>query len=294
VFTRLIPLGLLVVISGTMLSIVNGTPDTKVAPAEIVTKHLEAIGSADARSKVKGTRIQGSCLITVKEGGTGEAQGQAVFSSQGDMNLFKLGFESETDATWFKFDGSKSSVSQFRPGRRTSLENFFASYEILFKEGLLGGVLTEAWPLLNLEKKNPKLESPSLKEVGGKKLLALKYMPRKGSDLKITLFFDPDTFRHLRTEYSQTIYANEQTRIAGGGGGLPPATNRRASNTRIDAFEEFSDFKEEQGLTLPHTYKFELSIQSEIIPALINWTINFTDFKFSTPFTGAEISAPKG
>jgi hypothetical protein len=141
--------------------------------------------------------------------------------------------------------------------------------------------------------KNPKLESTGTKEVDGKKLIAMKYVPRKGSDLKIVLYFDPDTFRHVRTEYSQVIYANQQQRIPGGGGGMPSASAARASNTRIDAFEDFSNFKEEQGLTLPHTYKFELSIQSEIRPALINWTIDLADFKFSIPFNAAEVSTPK-
>jgi hypothetical protein len=293
VSTRLVSLVAVVLFTSAIFVSAN-IPDTKLPAAEVVTKHLEALGSADVRGRVHGTRIQGGCLITVKEGGTGQAQGQAVFSSEGDMNLFKMVFESDEDLTWFKFDGSKASVSQFRPGRRTSLENFFASFDIIFKEGLLGGTLTEAWPLLNLQKKNPKLETLGIKEVAGKKLLAIKYTPHKGSDLKITLFFEPDTFRHVRTEYSQVIYANQQTRIAGGGGGLPPATSKRASDTHIDAFEEFSNFKEEQGLNLPHTYKFELSIQSEIRPALINWTIDFSEFKFSAPFNASEVTAPKG
>jgi len=166
VLTKLVLLSFLVLLSNVAL--LSANPDTKIAPAEVVTKHLDAIGTADARSRVHGTRVQGSCQITVKEGGTGQAQGQAVLSSQGEMNLFKLAFESEQDLTWYKFDGSKTSVSQFRPGRRTSLENFFASYDIIFKEGLLGGILTESWPLLNLEKKNPKMESTGTKEVDGK------------------------------------------------------------------------------------------------------------------------------
>ena len=209
------------------------------------------------------------------------------------MNLLKMALESEENLTWFRFDGSKAGVSQFRPGRRTSLENFFASYEVLFKEGLIGGTLTEAWPLLNIQKKNPKLEYSGVKEVSGRKLVALKYFPRKGSDMKITLYFEPETLRHVRTEYSQTIYSTDQQRIPGGRG-LPPATAARATPTRIEAFEEFSDFKVEQGLNLPHTYKFELSIQSDIRPALINWTMDLTDFKFDVPFNPAEITTHKG
>ena len=224
----------------------------------------------------------------VREGGTGEAQGQVLLASEGEKNLTKLNFDSEQNATWFKFDGSKTTVSQFRPGRRTSLENFFASFEVLTKEGLVGGTLSEAWPLLNVTTKNPKLEYGGTKDLDGKKLITVKYAPHKGGDMKITLFFEPETFRHVRTEYSQTIYATDQQRIPGGRG-LPAPTESRATPTRITAVEEFTDFKEEQGLNLPHTYKFELSIQSDIKPALINWTFDLSEFKFNSAFDQIQV-----
>lgn len=46
-------------------------------------------------------------------------------------------------------------------------------------------------------------------------------------------------------------------------------------------FEEFSDFKLEGELNLPHTYKFELSIKSEVRPALVDLVFNLTDFSFN-------------
>lgn len=262
---------------------VHAKSDAKVTPAEVVTKHLQSIGSSEARARVHGTMIKGNCTIMVREGGTGEAQGQVLLASEGDKNLTKLNFDSEQNATWFKFDGNKTTVSQFRPGRRTSLENFFASFEVLTKEGLVGGTLSEAWPLLNVQSKNPKLEFAGTKDVGSKKLMALKYFPHKGGDMKIMLFFDPETFRHVRTEYSQTIYSTDQQKIPGGRG-LPAPSESRATPTRITAVEEFADFKEEQGLNLPHTYKFELSIQSDVKPALINWTFDLSEFKFNSAF----------
>ena len=267
---------------------IHAKSDTKITAAEVVTKHLQSIGSPEARSRVHGRMIKGNCTIMVREGGTGEAQGQVLLASEGEKNLTKLNFDSEQNATWFKFDGSKTTVSQFRPGRRTSLENFFASFEVLTKEGLVGGTLSEAWPLLNVTTKNPKLEYGGTKDLDGKKLITVKYAPHKGGDMKITLFFEPETFRHVRTEYSQTIYATDQQRIPGGRG-LPAPTESRATPTRITAVEEFTDFKEEQGLNLPHTYKFELSIQSDIKPALINWTFDLSEFKFNSAFDQIQV-----
>ena len=272
------------------VSVLQAKIDNKLTPAELVAKHLESIGPAEARARVHTTAIKGTCVITVKLGGNGQSEGQVLMASQGSQNLINMGFDSEGSSTWVKFDGSKATVSQFRPGRRTSLEQFFAAYDVVVKEGLIGGALSESWPLLDLQQKNPKLEYAGIKKIGGKELHAIRYTPRKGSDLKITLFFDTATFQHVRTEYEQTIYANDQQRIAGGGGTLPSISNQRSANARINAYEEFSDVKPEGGLNLPHTYKFELSIQSEVRPALIDWVINLTSFKFNEPLDAKQFS----
>jgi hypothetical protein len=276
-------------LAGISLGSPVARPDDKLAPAEVVNRHLESIGSAEIRGRVHGTQIKGTFVVSVKLGGSGQSEGQTLMASDGSRNLIRL-VDSE-NTTWVKFDGSKATVSQFRPGRRTSLERFFAAYDVIVKEGLIGGTLSESWPLLNLPQKNAKLEYAGIKKVGGKELHALKYTPRKGSDLKITLFFDTETFRHVRTEYEQTIYVTDQQRIAGGGGRMPSAGSQRASNARVNAIEEFSDFKSESGLTLPHKYKFELSIQSETKPALVDWVFDLTDFTFNAPLDPGEFTA---
>jgi hypothetical protein len=206
-------------------------------------------------------------------------------------NLINMNFNIATYAQEaFRYDGKKFGATQLSPGSRTCLAQFFLDNEVLFKEGLVGGVLSESWPLLNVAEKNPKLEYAGLKKVGEHQLHALKYNPRKGSDVKITLYFDPQTFRHVRSEYSRTVYPNEQRRIAGGGQGLPPAQNQQASPTRIDAYEEFDDFKEESGLNVPHTYKFHLLIQSEVRAAVVDWLFNLREFSFTSPLDAAEFT----
>jgi hypothetical protein len=283
----------LIALAGIATCMLYASPDTKIVPAELVTKHLESIGSAEARADVHGTRIKGTCTIIVREGGNGRADGQTVMSSRGNQNLINMTFDSGAPSTAFGFDGDKAEVSQFRPGRRTALEQFFAAYEEIVKEGLVGGTLSESWPLLHLEQKNPKLEYSGIKKIDGKQLHVLKYAPRKKSELKITLFFEPDTFRHVRTEYEQTIYSTEQKRIAGGGATLPSVDNTRAAAQRLNAYEEFSDFKPEHGLTLPHLYKFELSVQSQTRPVLIDWVFNLSDFTFNAPLDASEFTISK-
>ncbi len=45
--------------------------------------------------------------------------------------------------------------------------------------------------------------------------------------------------------------------------------------------EEFSDFKDEAGLTLPHTYKIKLLVDSKGGTFLADWEITLTQFTFN-------------
>ena len=281
---------LLLLFIGIVAAALQARPvDEKLTPADLVAKHLDSIGAPEARARSHGTLIKGSAQVTVKLCGEGQVDGEVALGSQGPMNVINLKFN--TPAYPFEslvFDGKKFSASQFKPGSRTCLAQFFLANDTPFKEGLVGGILSESWPLLNLTDKNPKLEYAGLKKIGERQLHALKYTPHKGSDLKITLYFEPESFRHVRTEYSRTIYASEQRRIGGVGPNLPPEQRQQASPARIDAYEEFADFKPENGLNLPHTYTFHLSIQSEVRPAVVDWVFNLTTFAFDAPLNPAE------
>lgn len=267
---------------------VQASADTKLKPAELIAKHLESLGSEEARARVAGRQIKGSASITVRLCGEGQVDGQVLIGSHGKMNLIDMKFDTPGYPYEFlRFDGKDLNVSQFRPGSRTCLGQFFVAHPDVFKEGLVGGALSESWSLLNVPEKNPKLEYSGLKKVGDKQLHVLRYTPRKGSDLKITLFFEQETFRHVRTEYARVIYSTEQRRIGSAPGQLPSVSAQSAPAARIEAYEDFSDFKEEAGLNLPHTYKFHLTIQSELHPAVIDWTFNLKDFAFNAPLDPA-------
>ena len=273
------------------ISIVPAHADDKLKPEELVAKHLESIGTAEARARVNGTQIKGTGSVSVRLCGEGQIEGQVLMASTDAANLINMNFGVEAyPQEALRFDGKKFATSQLKPGSRTCLAQFFLENEVLFKEGLVGGVLSESWPLLNVAERNPKLEYSGLKKIGDKQMHALKYTPRKGSDVKIVLYFEPENFRHVRTDYSRTVYASEQRRIAGGGAGLPPPQNQQASPTRIEAYEEFADFKEESGLTVPHTYKFHLAIQSEVRPAVVDWVFNLSQYSFTSPLDAAEFT----
>jgi hypothetical protein len=144
-------------------------------------------------------------------------------------------------------------VKPLRPGLRSPLGQFFLSHDVLFSEGLVGGTLSASWPLLTVAERKPKIEYSGLKKIDGKQAHELRYKPRKGSDLSIRLFFDAETFQHVRSEYDRTVVATM---------GSAPADSVSQRETRYKVVERFSDFRKEGSVTLPHSYRFELIIQS--------------------------------
>ena len=180
------------VLTSILVAVMPARPETKLTPAELISKHLESIGPGEARARVQGTRIKGTSVVSVKLCGEGQVEGQALLASQGTASLINLKFETpEYPFEMLRFDGKKFTASPFKPGSRTCLAQFFQDNEVIFKEGLAGGILSESWPLLKVEERNPKLEYSGLKKIGGRELHALKYGPRKGSEMKIMLYFDP-------------------------------------------------------------------------------------------------------
>jgi hypothetical protein len=245
----------------------------KMKPEELVAKHLDSIGTADARAAARNRIATGTSVLVVRQGGAGNLAGSALMASDGTKNLIIMAFDSpDIPAEKFGFNGSKFSVSTIRPGERTPLGEFFRTHDVMFKEGLVGGTITEAWPLLRLAERNPKLEYGGTKKVGDRQAHELKYTPRKGSDLKIRLYFDAENFRHIRTEYERTVAATM---------GAAPGLSAGRIDTRYRVVEEFSNFKEENGLTLPHTYKLELRVTGENVARLLDWAIELNKFTFN-------------
>ena len=249
--------------------------DEKLKPEEIIAKHLESIGSQQDRASVK-TRVIVGVSKYVRHGqGGGTTEGRAVLASENEKYMLGMKFGVPGyDVESVGFDGKDLTVGYVAPGNRSPLENLFRSYESTFKHGLLTGTLSSSWSLLAINDEKARIKYGGLKKVDGASLHQLKYQPRKGSDLEISLFFDSTTFHHVRTEYSHIVSANI------GAGGADSSAGQR--ETRYRLVETFSDFKKEGNLTLPHEYKIQLVIRgnSEIHD---EWTVTLKDFVFNQP-----------
>lgn len=287
--TRLVPRGSIAMlafivaflfIANTRMAPAPVAAEEKIKPEELIAKHLESIGTAEARAAKRNRIITGISELSLKQGGTGNLLGSALMASEGDKNLLMMAFDSpDYPAEKIGYNGHKLGVQPIRPGVRTPLGNFFRTHEEMFKEGLVGGTLSQAWPLLNLAERKPKLEYGGTKKIDGRLAHELKYTPNKGASLKIKLFFDAENFRHIRTEYERVIAATMGAKPIDSGGRL---------DTRYKVVEEFSDFKEENGLTLPHTYKFELRMSSDRAPLLLDWVLSLQKFSFNQSMSGKE------
>jgi len=258
----------------------------KLTAEEVIAKHLESLGSAEARASVKSRVMQGTVLATVRIGGAGELKGGAVMASQGPMSLIGLIFGTQDYGNEkMAFDGNKLTLGELRPGTRTRLGGFFLTHDIIFKEGLIGGTLSTAWPLLDLPAHNPKLRYSGTKKINGRQTHVLEYEPRSGGNLDIKLFFDADTFQHVRTEYLQEFHAPTVSR---------PEIAAGQQGTRLKFTEDFSDYRQESGLTLPHTYKMQLTFESERNPLLQDWVVSLNQFLFNKQLDVKQFAATGG
>ncbi len=51
--------------------------------------------------------------------------------------------------------------------------------------------------------------------------------------------------------------------------------------TRLKFTEDFSDYRKEGALMLPHSYKMQLTFESESNPLLQDWVVSLSQFLFN-------------
>jgi hypothetical protein len=246
-----------------------------VKAEEVLAKHLESIGAADARGSVRTRVISGDCKFSFHARSSGQTEGKVVFASEGVKSLLGIAFPSpEYPQERIGFDGKNLTTGYLSPGIRSVLGNFLLTYNVIVREGLFGGTLSTAWPLLDLPARKSKVEYAGTKSINGRETHVLRYNPGKGSEVSVKLYFDSVTFQHVRTEYERVINAVM---------GRTPEASSSQSASRYKMVEDFSDFKKEGGLTLPHEYKLQLSIIGQTACAQYEWTLRFTQFDFNQP-----------
>jgi hypothetical protein len=251
--------------------------DKELNPEKIIIGHLKALGSPDVLAGIKSRGMGGSTSANFILGGTGKMAGQSFFISSGSNVAVILKYGAlEYPGEYFAYNGDDVTVGTISPGQRSPLGDFLYRYRGILKEGLLGGVITTNWALLDTAQRKPTLKYDEA-NIDGRKLIQLEYIPQKNTNgMKIKLYFDPATFRHVRSEYRVKISGEQalqsdvpitrkgNTRNAGI---LDPVRDSEYKLT-----EKFEDFKEIEGITLPQAYTLEYSVEGIGSTFLANWT----------------------
>lgn len=245
----------------------------KLKAEEVIVKHLDSIGTLEARSSVKTRVAVGEATAKFISSKDQVVQGRIVLASEGPKNFIGMNMNSTLyPGERFTFDGKKANVAIVHVNTRSILGNFVQSNDMILEEGILGGALSSSWVLQNMATNKGKLSSAGIKKIDGKEYYALGYTRKGGGDLDITFFFEKDTFRHTRTEYKRSSSA---------GIGLRPEDSTRFSETRLKVTEDFSDFKTENGLNLPRKYRLFYSITGQAGTTEVEWSFVINEIAFN-------------
>lgn len=239
----------------------------KITVDELVARHLDSIGTIEARSAARSRMSQGTVAFSERISGAVHVEGTAAVISSGSK--FKTSFDFHNPqyrGEQFVFDGQKVQIALIDQQSRSALGNFLVTEPEIVEEGLFGGALRVGWPLLDLKASAGKWKFDGTKKIEGHELYELAYTPKKrggSGDLEIHLYFDPITFHHVMTVYRLTT--------------TPVSTDSSQStdaNIRTTIVEErFDDFHSVDGLTLPSSWDIRLRVEPSPKAQEFEWKV---------------------
>jgi hypothetical protein len=271
----------ILVLSG--LFVLAGTAQ-KMKPAELVAKHLASIGTPEARAAVYNRLVTGAANVLLmpapeirntvfgsmnKEDRSDMApkaahqhDGNAVLVSEGESVRFGLRFSTpDYEGEDLACDGRNLRTHVY--GRLSIPVEFI-------REGLLGGTLTTGWVLLDHAGRRPRLEYKGLKKLGGQEYHELQcpfgkdYGNRHVVAIRALMYFDPQTYRHVKTE-SRIVEIS--------------AITKGTKHVNYTLTEEFGNFAVAGGLTLPRTYKLRYSREDNGHITTTEWNVAIEEIR---------------
>lgn len=240
--------------------------EEKIDSKVLLEKHLAAIGTDEVRKEWQSTFLAGRAELRMLVGGSGVLQGSGALLSSGPYLGWSLDFEHpEYRGESISFDGKDVNVGDSGATVKSPLGWLIHAHPEIVREGLLGGASTTAWALADLKKNKAKLRPEGLQDLDGQQLQAFRYESRGSSDLKIALYFDPETFRHVATtyKYRAPAFMDNSPRVT------------QHNEVHYELTEKFGDHFEREGLTIPSTWVLRYSASGNL-NLLWEWTLNFT------------------
>jgi hypothetical protein len=269
--------------------------DQALTAAELIARHVKSLGNPADVAQIKSRGISGKAAVQFIQGAKGGiSNGQFICVSEGNKVGLKMTFpNTDYPQEYFAYNGSEVTVGHISPGQRSPLADFIFRYNGLMKEGYLGGVLVTSWPLLRANDKQPEYKYAKEK-IAKVEYHALEHNSRNAQGtIKIKLYFDPETYHHVQTEYSVRLSNDLTARNSVQSGGPPEPTSsssimstgrlseHRQTNTvqknQPDSIyvliEKFSNFATIGGLALPQDYSMEYSVEGTGASFLAKWVL---------------------
>jgi hypothetical protein len=166
---------------------------------DLIAKHLASIGSPETLAKVTSRGMTGKAAVNFIQGASGLLNdGTFLCVSEGKNIGMTMKFNDvHYPGEYIAYNGKETSVKDIVPGQKSPLALFLFTYNSMIKEGFFGGVLSTAWPLL---KSGEELTGYQLKKdkIKDKEFYVLE---KNLLNINVKLFFDVNTYRHMRTEY---------------------------------------------------------------------------------------------
>ncbi len=271
--------------------------EKQMTASELIAKHLASIGKPESLARIKSRGVTGKAMVNFVQGYSGNlSDGTFLCASEGQNLGMTIKFNDVTyPGEYLAYNGKEVTVKDVSPGKKSPLADFLFTFTNVMKEGYFGGVLSVGWPLLN--HKEGQIEYQAKQEkIGAREFQVLE---RSIGDLKIKLFFDAKTFRHMRTEFvvrqknvlsaksgvvTTTDPVGESGSMSGAPAGGRPAdyrprdTIQEASPDSIYKLIEKFDLHaivggKENGLMLPQSYGMEFSLEGHGQAFIGQWSV---------------------
>jgi len=275
---------LFVVLSAFCFNVIG---QNKLSPEEIISKSLKAIGKTDATSERR--MAIGGSQFTIRSS-SASATGRAVLASDGaNMAFFSTFNMRDYGMERIGVFSNKIEIPFVVPGLRSPLGRWLAAYDRTLDDRIFGGTIFSTWRFWGPQSDWGKIETDGKKKIGDRQAWVVSYSPRRGltSGSHIKLYFDAETFQHIRTVYQQgetdsgfydtgSKAQNANSSVRGWGSDM-------ASNGST-LTEDFGDYKLDNGLVLPHKYTITLTADVASGTEEYRWDLNIEQFKLVKEF----------